>query len=58
LRLEHVSGARLLDAVARIANRLVLDRGAVSVGEAAASAGLSVRQFERRFFERVGIAPK
>jgi hypothetical protein len=54
LRLALASGARLLDAVARIANRLVLDRGAVSVGERR----LSVRQFERRFFERVGIAPK
>jgi AraC-like DNA-binding protein len=35
-----------------------VERGAISVGDAAAKAGLSVRQFERRFCRRVGVAPK
>jgi AraC-like DNA-binding protein len=46
------------DAVARAANRVLFDRGALRISEVAASAGLSVRQFERRFCEQVGVGPK
>jgi transcriptional regulator GlxA family with amidase domain len=34
------------------------ERGALGVGDAAAGAGLSMRQFERRFSEQVGVSPK
>jgi len=46
------------DFVAAIANRFLRERGALRIGDAAAKAGLSVRQFERRFAERVGLPPK
>ncbi len=46
------------DAVAKIANRILLERGALHIPEAAASTGLSIRQFERRFREQVGVAPR
>jgi AraC-like DNA-binding protein len=63
----HIAGDLLLrqlgkpkpaDAVAAAAGRLVFSRGAISVGDAAARAGLGVRQFERRFIEQVGLPPK
>lgn len=46
------------DAVAAVADRFLSERGALGVGDAAAQAGLSVRQFERRFSEQVGVPPK
>ena len=46
------------DAVAAVANRFLSEQGALDVGEAAAEAGLSMRQFERRFSEQVGVPPK
>ena len=46
------------DAVAAVANRFLSEQGALGVGDAAAEAGLSVRQFERRFSEQVGVPPK
>jgi AraC-like DNA-binding protein len=48
----------LVDVVGAVAGRLFRERGALRVGDAAASAGLSVRQFERRFAEQVGLPPK
>jgi AraC-like DNA-binding protein len=56
--LRHLGERASPDAVAAVANRFLLERGALRVDEAAASAGLSVRQFERRFAEQVGLAPK
>jgi transcriptional regulator GlxA family with amidase domain len=41
-----------------IANRFLLERGALRVDDAAESAGLSIRQFERRFITQVGLSPK
>jgi AraC-like DNA-binding protein len=46
------------DAVARIANQVLSDRGVLQIQNAAARAGLSVRHFERRFLEQVGVAPR
>jgi AraC-like DNA-binding protein len=46
------------DAVSAVANRFLLERGALRVDDAAASAGLSIRQFERRFTNQVGLPPK
>jgi hypothetical protein len=40
------------DAVSAAADRFLSESGALSVGDAASEAGLSVRQFERRFSER------
>jgi AraC-like DNA-binding protein len=56
--LRHLGERASLDAVAAVANRFLLERGALRVDDAAASAGLSVRQFERRFAEQVGFPPK
>lgn len=46
------------NAVASIANQILIDRGALRIPDAAARAGLSVRQFERKFIEQVGVAPR
>jgi AraC-like DNA-binding protein len=46
------------DGVSEFADRFLVGRGAISVGDAALKAGLSVRQFERRFCRQVGVAPK
>lgn len=46
------------DAVAAIANRLLFKDSWLRVDEAAASAGVSIRQFERRFVKQVGLSPK
>ena len=53
-----LGGAIRVDAVAAVANRFLSERGALGVADAAAEAGLSVRQFERRFSEQVGVPPK
>ena len=44
----------LVDVVAAVANRVFRDPATFRVGDGAASAGLSVRQFERRFAGQVG----
>jgi AraC-like DNA-binding protein len=54
-RLDDQNGP---DAVSTIANRLLLERGALRVDRAAAKAGIGIRQFERRFIEQVGLSPK
>ena len=46
------------DAVAAVANRFLSERGVLDIVDAAAEAELSVRQFERRFNEQVGVPPK
>ena len=46
------------DAVAAVANRFLSERGVLGIGDAAAEAELSVRQFERQFNEQVGVPPK
>jgi AraC-like DNA-binding protein len=56
--LRHLRERSSADAVSVIANRFLLERGALRVDDAAASAGLSARQFERRFTHQVGLPPK
>ena len=46
------------DAVAAVANPFLSERGVLGIADAAAEVGLSVRQFERRFSEQVGVPPK
>ena len=46
------------DPVSVVASRFLGKRGRLSVDEGAASAGLNVRQFERRFALQVGLTPK
>lgn len=50
--------ADVVDFVAVVANRLFRDPTGFRVSDAARSAGLSVRQFERRFAGQVGLPPK
>jgi AraC-like DNA-binding protein len=46
------------DGISAAANRILLGGGRVAIVALAARAGLSMRQFERRFIERVGMRPK
>lgn len=54
----RLAGRGSPDSVTLIANRFLPKRGALNLVEAAASAGLSIRQFERRFAAQVGLPPK
>jgi len=56
--LQHAIGRTAPNAVAIAANRFLDDCGGFRIREAALGAGLSVRQFERRFCEQVGLTPK
>ncbi len=56
--LRHLGDRGVPDAVTATANRLLLKHGALRVDDAAAGAGMSIRQFERRFVEQVGLPPK
>jgi AraC-like DNA-binding protein len=47
-----------LGPIASAADSLSSQRGAAAVRELAANAGMSVRQFERRFITEVGVTPK
>ena len=53
-----LAGSRRLDPVAMAANNVFARHGLPSVSAMAADSGLSVRQFERRFLEKVGMPPK
>ena len=54
----RLAGRGSPDSVTLVANRFLSKRGALNLDEAAASAGLSIRQFERRFAAQVGLPPK
>ena len=47
-----------LDAISRAAHGIILTGGRARISALAASAGLGVRQFERRFLHQVGMRPK
>jgi AraC-like DNA-binding protein len=55
--LQRLTARPSFDPVAMIANQFPVG-GALRVGDAAVRAGLSIRQFERRFAEHVGLSPK
>jgi AraC-like DNA-binding protein len=46
------------DGVSAAANQILLLKGQTQIGGLAAQAGLSLRQFERRFAQQVGVQPK
>lgn len=56
LRRAHAAGS--LDGVAAAANRISHKGGCERIPAFANSAGLSLRQFERRFVQQVGMGPK
>jgi len=56
--LPRVLASTGLDGVSAAANRIILAGGRASIPYLAGSAGLSVRQFERRFIQQVGMRPK
>jgi AraC-like DNA-binding protein len=56
--LGHAHRPTTIDAVAKVANEFLVEKGALRIADAAEHAGLSVRQFERVFCEQVGIPPK
>jgi methylphosphotriester-DNA--protein-cysteine methyltransferase len=49
---------RCSDSVSAAANEILLHHGQVHIGGLAARVGLSLRQFERRFTQQVGVRPK
>jgi len=56
--MARVAAARAPDPVAAAANHMFAANGALRVAALAAWCGLSARQFERRFFEQIGVTPK
>jgi AraC-like DNA-binding protein len=58
LLLHRAPASRDYDAISAAANRILLGGGRVAITAVADRAGLSKRQFERRFVERVGMRPK
>jgi len=56
--LAQVARRNKPDAVAAMAKWFLHEPGALRIDEAAASAGLSIRQFDRKFREQVGTTPK
>lgn len=57
--LQHWAGhARQLDGIYVAANEIASRAGVVSIGSLARNTGLSLRQFERRFLDQIGVRPK
>lgn len=56
--LRRACGAASADGITAAANQMLLSAGQVSIVRLADDAGVSLRQFERRFVQRVGIRPK
>lgn len=56
--LRRAMDSRSYDGISAAANRIVLAGGRVETAALADHAGLSMRQFERRFIHQVGMDPK
>jgi len=56
--LHRASLSRGYDAISAAANQIVLRGGRERIAPLAHGAGLSMRQFERRFIQQVGVGPK
>lgn len=56
--IRRVLDSSVDDPIAAAANQIVQDGGSARIVTLANHAGLSVRQFERRFIEQVGVRPK
>jgi AraC-like DNA-binding protein len=58
LLLRQSLRSRAFDGVSAAAHRIIREGGRVGLPALADSAGLGIRQFERRFIEQVGMRPK
>jgi len=56
--LQRARASRDYDGVSAAANRILVGGGRSGIAALADRAGLSMRQFERRFTERIGMRPK
>jgi AraC-like DNA-binding protein len=56
--LRHAETQPALDGVSAAANALLSSQGAISIPDLAASAGIGVRQFQRRYRDQIGMRPK
>jgi AraC-like DNA-binding protein len=56
--LPFARNARLRTDIMRAAHHVFHHKGAIRIEKLAGQAGLSVRQFERRFIEAIGLTPK
>jgi AraC-like DNA-binding protein len=55
---QRASASPDYDGISAAAHRILRGGGRVAIADLADRAGLSIRQFERRFIERVGMRPK
>lgn len=58
LLLRRALDSPSFDGISAAANRILLGGGRVAIAALAERSGLSMRQFERKFVERVGMRPK
>ena len=58
LLLQRARASRDYDGISAAAHRMLVGGGRVAIAALADRAGLSMRQFERKFIERVGMRPK
>ena len=58
LLLRRALASREFDGISAAANRMLLGGNRVAIAAVAERSGFSIRQFERRFMERVGMRPK
>lgn len=56
--LQRALASTRIDGVSAAARRIILASGRADISALAGSAGLSMRQFERRFIQQVGVRPK
>jgi AraC-like DNA-binding protein len=56
--LHRALAAPRYDAISAAANQIIRHAGRVAIADLAGRAGLSMRQFQRRFIQRVGMRPK
>ena len=56
--LPRCLAADAFDGVSAAANRIILTGGCAAIPALAVKAGLSVRQFERKFIQQIGMRPK
>lgn len=56
--LKKLKQGHIIDGITSITNTLLFSKGSLPVKEYARLANMSVRNFERRFSEQVGVAPK
>lgn len=58
LLLDQALRSRAIDCVSEAAERILVSGGRIDIGALAGMAGLSTRQFARKFIQQIGVSPK